>query len=277
MPNKLEEKVKRYIKMKKFFMFSDALIITGIPKDILLKILEKLEKESLIIQDRDEKSLMNRSYTVFSRLEKRAISTKSEDKKIDIELIKSINKVANVLANGELQNRVYFEVLNESKLSKGVFAKVVNVLLKLGVLKENKKELEIKQNRTFEIDKSLLDTLLTFHKQKKYKDIQEILDDKKPLRYVAVPKELTQVLDVIIGNEVLKRDELARQSGITRKRLKDWWQILRKLGIVIDSFKENEKDRISYIFSSKRARVVLAYINNGAYEKDKELKHLWTN
>lgn len=277
MPNKLEEKVKRYIKMKKFFMFSDALIITGIPKDILLKILEKLEKESLIIQDRDEKSLMNRSYTVFSRLEKRAISTKIEDKKIDIELIKSINKVANILVNGELQNRVYFEVLNESKLSKGVFSKVVNVLLKLGVLKEHKKELEIKQNRTFEIDKSLLDTLLTFHKQKKYKDIQEILDDKKPLRYVAVPKELTQVLDVIIGNEVLKRDELAQQSGITRKRLSDWWQILKKLGIVIDSFKENEKDRISYIFSSKRARVVLAHINDGAYEKDRELKHLWTH
>lgn len=277
MPNKLEEKVKRYIKMKKFFMFSDALIITGIPKDILLKILEKLEKESLIIQDREEKSLMNRSYTVFSRLEKRAISSKIEDKKIDIELIKSINKVANILVNGELQNRVYFEVLNESKLSKGVFSKVVNVLLKLGVLKEHKKELEIKQNRTFEINKVLLDTLLTFHKQKKYKDIQEILDDKKPLRYVAVPKELTQVLDVIIGNEVLKRDELAQQSGITRKRLSDWWQILKKLGIVIDSFKENEKDRISYIFSSKRARVVLTHINDGAYEKDRELKHLWTH
>lgn len=277
MPNKLEEKVKRYIKMKKFFMFSDALIITGIPKDTLLKILENLEKEGLIIQDRDEKSLMNRSYAVFSRHEKRAISSKIEDKKIDIELIKSINKVANILVNGELQNRVYFEVLNESKLSKGVFSKVVNVLLKLGVLKEHKKELEIKQNRTFEIEKSLLDTLLTFHKQKKYKDIQEILDDKKPLRYVAVPKELTQVLDVIIGNEVLKRDELAQQSGITRKRLSDWWQILKKLGIVIDSFKENEKDRISYIFSSKRARVVLAHINDGAYEKDRELKHLWTH
>ena len=276
MPNKLEDRVKRYIKMKKFFMLSDALLITGISKDTLLGIFEKLEKEGLIIQDKDERTLMNRSYTVFSRHEKRAITSKSEDKKIDIELIKSVNKVATILANGELQ-RVYFEVLNETKLSKGVFAKAVNVLLKLGVLKEHKKELEIKQNRTFEIEKSLLDTLLTFHKQKKYKDIQEILDDKKPLRYVAVPKELTQVLDVIIGNEVLKRDELARQSGITKKRLKDWWQILKKLGIVIDSFKENENDRVSYIFSSKRARVVLAYINNGAYEKDKELKHLWTN
>ncbi len=276
MPNKLEERVKRYIKMKKFFMLSDALLITGISKDTLLGIFEKLEKEGLIIQDKDERTLMNRSYTVFSRHEKRAITSKSEDKKIDIELIKSVNKVATILANGELQ-RVYFEVLNETKLSKGVFAKAVNVLLKLGVLKEHRKELGIKQNRTFEIDKSLLDTLLTFHKQKKYKDIQEILDDKKPLRYVAVPKELTQVLDVIIGNEVLKRDELARQSGITKKRLKDWWQILKKLGIVIDSFKENENDRVSYIFSSKRARVVLAYINNGAYEKDKELKHLWTH
>lgn len=277
MLSKPEDRVRRYIKMKKFFMLSDALIVTEIPKDTLLKILENLEKEGLIIQDKDEKTLMNRSYTVFSRQEKRAISSKSEDKKLDIELIKSINKVANVLANGELQNRVYFEALNESKLSKGVFAKVVNVLLKLGVLKEHKKELEIKQNRTFEIDKSLLDTLLTFHKQKKYKDIQEILDDKKPLRYVAVPKELTQVLTAIIGNEVLKRDELAHQSGVTRKRLSDWWQILKKLGIVIDSFRENEKDRISYIFSSKRARVVLAHINDGAYEKDRELKHLWTH
>lgn len=275
MPSKLIDRVKRYIKMKKFFMLSDALLITGISKDTLLKILDSLEKEGLIIQDRDEKSLMNRSYTVFSRQEKRAISSKSEDKKIDIELIKSINKVANILANKELQNIVYFEVLNESKLSKGVFAKVISLLLKLGVLKEPIKELEIKQNRSFEIDKSLLDTLLTFHKQKKYKDIQEILDDKKPLRYVAVPKDLTQVLNVIIENEVLKRDELAYQSGVTRKRLTDWWQILKKLGIVIDSFKENENDRVSYIFSSKRARVVLSYINNGAYEKDRELKHLW--
>lgn len=277
MPSKLIDRVKRYIKMKKFFMLSDALLITGISKDTLLKILDSLEKEGLIIQDRDEKSLMNRSYTVFSRQEKRAISSKSEDRKIDIELIKSINKVVNILANKELQNIVYFEVLNESKLSKGVFAKVISLLLKLGVLKEHTKELEIKQNRTFEIDKSLLDTLLTFHKQKKYKDIQEILDDKKPLRYVAVPKDLTQVLNVIIGNEVLKRDELAYQSGVTRKRLTDWWQILKKLGIVIDSFKKNEKDRVSYIFSSKRAKIVLGYVNDGAYEKDRELKHLWTH
>ena len=50
----LEDKVKRYIKMKKFFMFSDALMIIGLTKDILLKILESFEKKGLIIKDKDE-------------------------------------------------------------------------------------------------------------------------------------------------------------------------------------------------------------------------------
>jgi hypothetical protein len=276
MPNKLEDRVRRYIKMKKFFMLSDALIITGISKDILLKILKKLEDEGLIVQDRDEKSIMNKSWVVLSNRDKKISLIGSKKKNIDLEFIKAIHKVAVALENGEFENRAYHEILTKSKLSKGVFAKTINVLLKLKVLKEDEKEFDIKQNRTFTIDKNLVDDLLTFHKQKKYKELQEILDYKKPLCYVAVPKDLCQVLDVIIGNEVLKRDELAVQSGLTRKRLSDWWQIIKKLGLIIDSFKESHKDRTSYIFSSKRARIVLAHINDGAYEKDKELKHLWT-
>lgn len=39
--------------------------------------------------------------------------------------------------------------------------------------------------------------------------------------------------------------------------------------------KKGENERVTYIFSSKRAKTVLAHINNGAYEKDRELKHLW--
>lgn len=273
MQNKLEDRVRRYIKMKKFFMLSDALMITGVTKDALLKILETFENEGLIVQDRDEKSIMKRSWVVLSKREKRV--SPLINKNIDFELIKSINKVAIVLEKTQLENSVYHEMLSESKLTKGVFAKAVKVLLKLGVLIEYEKEFDIRQNRVFRIEKSLLDDLLTFHKQKKYRELQEILDYKKPLRYVAVPKELTQVLSVIIGNEVLKRDELAVQSELTRKRLKDWWQILKKLGIIVDSFKESDKDRTSYIFSSKRAKIVLAYINDGAYEKDKELKQLW--
>lgn len=274
MVNKLEDRVRRYIKMKKFFIFSDALIVTGLSKDQLLKVLDRLEKEGLIIQDRDEKSIMKKPYVVILKRNNRVLT---DEKRINLELIKSVNKVIKVLESNELESCFYSELFSNCKLSKGVFAKIINILVKLKILIEDEKEFTTKQNRSFKIDRNLLIDLLTFYKQKKYYHIQEILDDKKPLRYVAVPKDLTQVLNVIIGNEILKRDELAHQSKITRKRLSDWWQILKKLGIIVDSFKESDEDRVSYIFSSKRAKIVLGYVNDGAYEKDKELKHLWTH
>lgn len=273
--NSLEDRVRRYIRMKKFFVVSDALLVTSLPPNTLLKILEKFENEGLIIQDKDEKSLMNRSYTVLSRKEKR-VQVSNEAKKIDIELIRTLIKVLKILKDVESEILIYHKLLNQTKLSKGVFAKIIKTLLTLNVLVELKKdEFENKENRTFEINRDLYNDLHTFLKQKKYKELQEILDGQKPLRYVRVPETLTQVLDVIIKNEVLKRDELALQAGIARKSLTTWWKILKKLGIVIDSFKEGENERVTYIFSSKRAKTVLAHVNNGAYEKDRELKHLW--
>lgn len=98
---------------------------------------------------------------------------------------------------------IYHKLLNQTKLSKGVFAKIIKTLLTLNVLVELKKdEFENKENRTFEINRDLYNDLHTFLKQKKYKELQEILDGQKPLRYVRVPETLTQVLDVIIKNEV---------------------------------------------------------------------------
>lgn len=274
--NSLEDRVRRYIRMKKFFVVSDALLVTSLPPNTLLKILDKFENDGLIIQDKDEKSLMNRSYVVLSRKEKR-VTLNNEVKKIDIELIKSLTKVLTVLKDIELESLVYHKLLSQTKLTKGVFAKVVKTLVTLNVLIEQKRdEFENKDNRTFEINRDLFNDLLTFIKQKKYKELQEILEGKKPLRYVAVPKNLVQVLDVIIKNEALKRDELALQAGIARGTLTTWWQILKKLGIIRDSYKESENERVTYIFSSKRAKIVKEHINNGAWEKDKELKHLWT-
>ena len=271
--NSPENRVRRYIRMKKFFVVSDALLVTSLPPNTLLKILEVLENEGLIIQDKDEKSLMNRSYTVLSRKEKKI---NDSSKKIDIELIKSLTKILKILKDVESEILIYHKLLNQTKLSKGVFAKIIKTLLTLNVLVELKKdEFGTKENRTFEINRDLYNDLHTFLKQKKYKELQEILDGQKPLRYVRVPETLTQVLDVIIKNEVLKRDELALQAGIARKSLTTWWKTLKKLGIVIDSFKEGENERVTYIFSSKRAKTVLAHVNNGAYEKDRELKHLW--
>ena len=266
----LEDKVKRYIKMKKFFMFSDALMITGLTKDILLKILESFEKEGLIIKDKDEKSLMKSSYVVINAKNKKVLN--NQDIKIDVELIKAIKKLLLEIKKLNKKEFFYQELVHKTTLSKGVFAKVIKTFTQLKVLQESIDAIN-KDIRYFKIETTLIDDLLTFLKQKKYKELQEIIEGKRELVYFEIPDDLCKVLNVIIKNESLSKDDLAKMAGLTRKRLGDWLVLLKKTGVLMDSFKEDSED--IYIFSSSRSKKVLEYINNGAYEKDKELKQLW--
>ena len=266
----LEDKVRRYIKIKKFFMFSDALMITGLTKDILLKILESFEKEGLIIKDKDEKSLMKSSYVVINAKNKKVLN--NQDIKIDVELIKAIKKLLLEIKKLNKKEFFYQELVHKTTLSKGVFAKVIKTFTQLKVLQESADEIN-KDIRYFKIETTLIDDLLTFLKQKKYKELQEILEGQRELVYFEIPDDLCKVLNVIIKNESLSKNELAKMAGLTRKRLGDWLVLLKKTGVLMDSFKEDSED--IYIFSSSRSKKVLEYINNGAYEKDKELKQLW--
>ena len=266
----LEDKVKRYIKMKKFFMFSDALMITGLTKDILLKILESFEKEGLIIKDKDEKSLMKSSYVVINVKNKKVLN--NQDIKIDVELIKAIKKLLLEIKKLNKKEFFYQELVHKTTLSKGVFAKVIKTFTQLKVLQESIDAIN-KDIRYFKIETTLIDDLLTFLKQKKYKELQEIIEGKRELVYFEIPDDLCKVLNVIIKNESLSKNELAKMAGLTRKRLGDWLVLLKKTGVLMDSFKEDSED--IYIFSSSRSKKVLEYIKNGAYEKDKELKQLW--
>lgn len=266
----LEDKVKRYIKMKKFFMFSDALMIIGLTKDILLKILESFEKKGLIIKDKDEKSLMKSSYVVINAKNKKVLN--NQDIKIDVELIKAIKKLLLEIKKLNKKEFFYQELVHKTTLSKGVFAKVIKTFTQLKVLQESIDAIN-KDIRYFKIETTLIDDLLTFLKQKKYKELQEIIEGKRELVYFEIPDDLCKVLNVIIKNESLSKNELAKMAGLTRKRLGDWLVLLKKTGVLMDSFKEDSED--IYIFSSTRSKKVLEYINNGAYEKDKELKQLW--
>ena len=266
----LEDKVKRYIKMKKFFMFSDALMITGLTKDILLKILESFEKKGLIIKDKDEKSLMKSSYVVINAKNKKVLN--NQDIKIDVELIKAIKKLLLEIKKLNKKEFFYQELVHKTTLSKGVFAKVIKTFTQLKVLQESIEAIN-KDIRYFKIETTLIDDLLTFLKQKKCKELQEIIEGKRELVYFEIPDDLCKVLNVIIKNESLSKNELAKMAGLTRKRLGDWLVLLKKTGVLMDSFKEDSED--IYIFSSSRSKKVLEYIKNGAYEKDKELKQLW--
>ena len=272
MKNSLEDKVRRYIKMKNFFMFSDALLITNLTKDALLKILDSLEKEGLIIKDKDEKSLMNRSYVVLSGKNKKTLRYK--DIKIDVELIKALKKLLLEIKKIRKDEFYYSQLLHSTTLSKGTFAKAIKTFVELKILQEITDELN-RDIRFFKVDKNLFNYLLTFLKQKKYKEVQEILDGNRELIYLEIPTDLCKVLNITIKNETLDKNELAKRAGITKKRLSDYWELLKKTGVLIDSFKEESIKEVIYIFSSSRSKKVLESINNGAYHEDRELKQLW--
>ncbi|WP_419768555.1 hypothetical protein [Arcobacter sp.] len=266
----IEEKIARYIKMKKIFSFSEAMIVTGATKDILLDALLKYEEQGLIRLDKHENTITQRFYIVLNK------PLKKEEVKVNTlseAIFRPLDKVNKRLALMKVETITYIELFYFSKLSRGIFKKVVGHLVDLEILKNLSEPNS--QNMNYEIDYSKVEVLLTFFKQKKYEDIRQILDGKKPLVFVKLPPILPEILKTIQENEVLKRDELSILSKITRKKLSDWWKILQKLGLIVDKFHEPDEKRVTYIFSAKRARAVLRELEKGAYEKDNELRHLW--
>ena len=266
----IEEKIARYIKMKKFFSFSDAMIVTGATKDILLDVLLKYEDQGMIRLDKESKTITNRFYIVLN-LEVKKVE--NQPTVLSQAIFRPLDKVAKKLSMMKVETITYIELFYYSKLSRGIFKKVVGYLTDLEILKSLSDANT--QNMNYEIDYVKVQVLLTFFKQKKYEEIRQILDGKRPLVFVKLPSHLPEILKAIIKDEALKRDELSHAAKITRKKLSDWWEIMKKLGLMIDKFKEPDEERVTYIFSAKRARAVLRELEKGAYEKDNELRHLW--
>ena len=87
------------------------------------------------------------------------------------------------------------------------------------------------------------------------------------------PPFLTQILETIQKTNCCTKQELGFLSKVGKKNLNKYWEIIVKTGACKDSFVE-DGDKY-FIFDELRAKAILKAINNGAYEKDKELKQLW--
>ena len=92
--NNLEKKVRIYIKMKRFFVFSDLLMITEASKDSLLRVLKKLTKEKLIRVDNDE-TIMSCTYIVLPK--KKVEQKQNTTTYIDVNYMRQLYKVVRVL------------------------------------------------------------------------------------------------------------------------------------------------------------------------------------
>ncbi len=261
----IEQKIWQYIRRNKKFIFGNVMLVTGVGNKDLMQLLLKYEDLGFIKSSKSDGSITERSFIVVDKLPLEIPNVKLFDGRN--RPLNSLKKLLLYLekCSGELSLSMLERDVN---LNKSQIRFCVEQLLKLDVL-------QLVRVRIYTVDTQKVQVLLTFYKQKKHKEIESILEGKQSLVCVQLPIHLVEILKVILENEALKRDELSRLAGITRKNLSDWWVFLKKSGVMVDGFKESMNERVTYIFSAKRAKKVLEALEKGAYEQDKELKQLW--
>lgn len=94
-----------------------------------------------------------------------------------------------------------------------------------------------------------------------------------PENEILIPEYLPQILEAIKTTTYCTKDDLCKLAKIRRTHLLKWWKIINKLGLIIDTCIDKEKN---FIFCEKRAREILKEIKNGAYKEGNfELESLW--
>lgn len=271
----IEQKVWNYLRRNKKFMFSNVLLVTGITAPKLTILLESYEKKGFIKRSDNSKSVMNSYYIVIQKLGNEPRVSKDE-KKLASLVLRPLNTLQRKLKD---VNQTDFSYLFKNlSLSRGVLKQSLIHLQNLGVIsiEDEGKVRATLDNSLLNVNALKLKALEELFKAKEVTKIKEHISSKKVLDdFAEFPRELELILETIISNEYLKRDELRKLSGVTRPELKRWWDLLKRTGIIVDYVKDCPKDRVSYILSANRAKRVLVKLKAGAYEKDKELKHLW--
>lgn len=263
----IEQKIWQYIRRNKKFIFGNVMLVTGVGHKDLMQLLLKYESLGFIKPFRRDGSITERSFIVVEKLpleipDVNIFKTRNRS-------LHSLKKVLLYLEKCSDSDEVSLSMLERDvNLNKSQIRFCVEQLLKLEVL-------QLVRVRIYTVDTQKVQALLTFYKQKKHKEIESILEGKQSLVCVQLPLHLVEILEVILENEALKRDELSRLAGITRKNLTDWWVFLKKSGVMVDGFKESINERVTYVFSAKKAKKVLETLKKGAYEENKELKQLW--
>lgn len=271
--NKLtpEQQVWRYIRRTNMFVFSDVMIVTGVGYKNLLSFLNEYEALGYIKRLNANKSTTERSYRVLERLPLEVTRRRlSSFRKYSLASIKKVLKYLSTHKETKVSQTLLDTHIN---MPKSELRACCTLLSDIGVLKtDTSKRARIKN---YIVDKEAVKTILRLYEIKDVERISNILDKKSPIHFTDAPTEFIQILKVVLKDEVLKRDELSRAANITRRKLTEWWSILDKTGVIVDSYKESVKERVTYILSAKRAKKVLEALDNGAYEHDRELKQLW--
>lgn len=268
----LDEKIWRYIRRNKKFVFSELMLVTGAKHEYLLIVLQQYELKGYLKLLKNDTSITSKTYIVIKKLGLEVESVPLSE--VNQRSFNHIRKLLGILKEFEKCN--YMDLEKLKKFSRGHLIQLIKdfKIMKILSLCKSRSITKKYYEEKYLVNHNYLAALDELFINKDISSIDEALKGK-PLIIFKQPKYLPEILEIIMDNEVLQRDELSYLAKVTRFQLTSWWQILKQTGVVTHSIKENPNGRPTYIFNTKKAKHILKHLDLGAWEKDKELRQLW--
>jgi len=165
--NTIEDKVWRYIRREKRFIFSDVMIVTGITQEYLLDLLKGYESKEIIKLSNKKVNITNRQYIVLQKLDiKEGVvkhskkDSKNYGRRVEVHKIEHFISVKDYKKSTEYRQRIRVIKLLDKKIdrSKLVTLSKVSAVSVKKIVNENypnpqKMLNRIVQNLGFDLEK----------------------------------------------------------------------------------------------------------------------------
>ncbi|AXH14349.1 hypothetical protein CP985_05735 [Malaciobacter mytili LMG 24559] len=186
---KIEVKIWKYIRRKKFFVFSDAMLVTGATIEYLLNVLAQYESKGFIRLDNNPKTITNRMYSVLKRLDLN-IGNITKTSKSGSKSLTPFLKVFSLLDISQ-EEVSYTFLFSKSKLLGSTFKQAIKKLEKIELLIKKEKEGYVPRNYkgSFEINKNIYIQIKNLIAKKEYQQINSLIEKGVVLKVIKPKKE----------------------------------------------------------------------------------------
>jgi len=208
MDKTIENNVWKYIRRKKFFIFSDVMMVTKVTQDYLVQLLAEYEAKGYIKLQSGNR-ITDRQYLVVKKLDATVgnIRVRKEGSKS----FQSFYELFDLLpSNGSIS---YAYLFGKTKLLGGPFKEILKSLQRLGVLKLIDEGYVTRNHKgTYEVIESTYQEIKALVDKKNSIQIKKLLDQSKPFKVVAASKpEVKKISKVELSQKYMKTSDYKRK------------------------------------------------------------------
>ncbi len=208
MDKTIENNVWKYIRRKRFFIFSDVIMVTKVTQEYLLQLLAQYEARGYIKLQSGNR-ISDRQYLVVKKLDAtvRNIRVRKEGSKS----FQSFYELFDLLPDkGSVS---YTDLFGKTKLLGGPFKEVMKSLQRLGVLKLLIDEYMPRNHRgTYEVIESKYREIKLLVDKKNTLEIKKLIDESKPFKSVVSSKpEVKKVSKIELSQKYMKTSDYKKK------------------------------------------------------------------